>query len=273
MVFRWMTLAMAAFMCLHVCAEERDDPPIAEIDHDELRELSGMIPASQSGHYWGLNDSGNAPALFRFDLNGQVRKRVALGAPNIDWEAMTRDDDGLIYIGDFGDNDHVRNEYVIYRLREPGFFTSKINNPEAIRFRYPEAEARNCEAMFFLNDSLYLISKEDDGEIRPQLFRLDNLDPKSIGEAVWIGRMKLRGRITDAAYSKTLQLLAVLTKDELYLIRGSSESEFISGNVIDIKHAYKKTEGVCFDVDRLIVSNEDGELWLYDVNELIHQYE
>ena len=48
-------------------------------------------------------------------------------ALNIDWEDLTSDSIGNIYIGDFGDNKKERKTYVIYKVNKPNKKTHNIN--------------------------------------------------------------------------------------------------------------------------------------------------
>src|SRR5690606_33877479 len=79
--------------------------PLPEV----LTESSGL-ESNADYSFWSHNDSGNAPKLIRIDTLGQVLQQLEIDAINVDWEDMTKDVDGNLYIGDFGNNDNVRTD-------------------------------------------------------------------------------------------------------------------------------------------------------------------
>ena len=129
----------------------------------ELKEISG-IARLPNGDLWMLNDGGNAPQLFRFDLvKAAVLETRLLPVPNRDWEELTSDAAGNLYIGDFGNNQNYRRDLCIYRYQPDS------GAIDSILFVYPDQNAFppdiqetwnfDCEAMVFYGDSLHLFSK------------------------------------------------------------------------------------------------------------------
>lgn len=129
---------------------------------DELREVSGLYVAAPDSLWW-LNDSGDAARLILTDGRGQLRRIVAVpGAVNRDWEDLTADPQGRIYIGDFGNNLNRRQDLCIYRFdpREGALDSITFRYPDQERFPPPPAAANfDCEGFFFYADSLHLFSK------------------------------------------------------------------------------------------------------------------
>ncbi|MBL7807624.1 MAG: hypothetical protein JNN28_07420 [Saprospiraceae bacterium] len=129
----------------------------------ELKEVSGMTRLP-NGDLWLLNDSKNPADLFRFDPNQKKVVEVRhLNARNYDWEDLTHDPAGNLYIGDFGNNYNKRQNLRIFR------YNPNTGALESIPFRYPDQQAFppanpstwnfNCEAMVYFQDSLHLFSK------------------------------------------------------------------------------------------------------------------
>ena len=129
----------------------------------ELKEVSGMTQ-TPNGDLWLLNDSHNPADLFRFDpVEGKLLETRHLPVTNFDWEDLTHDAAGNLYIGDFGNNYNRRQNLRIFR------FNPATGQIDSIQFRYPDQTAFppaseknwnfNCEAMVFMNDSLHLFSK------------------------------------------------------------------------------------------------------------------
>lgn len=132
-------------------------------------ESSGLIRSHASGHWWTHNDSGGEAKLYRIDSTGTVVRTVRLlGVTNVDWEEVTADDAGHIYVGDFGNNANDRQDLVIYQLPHPDLLAVDSVAPTAIHFSYADQVAfppaasllhYDMEAMVAWGDSLYLFSK------------------------------------------------------------------------------------------------------------------
>jgi hypothetical protein len=126
-----------------------------------LREASGLYYAAPDSLWWH-NDSGDQPRLFLTDRKGNLKKEVVLKTRNRDWEDLTADKQGNIYIGDFGNNGNARKDLRIY------IFNPVTEELDSILFHYPDqqefppAPAQwnfNMEGFFWYNDTLHLFSK------------------------------------------------------------------------------------------------------------------
>ena len=65
---------------------------------NSLKEVSGNEIVSNSELIWMLNDSGNKPELFGVNFQGKIEKVVKVNAKNHDWEDLTSDERGNLYI-------------------------------------------------------------------------------------------------------------------------------------------------------------------------------
>jgi len=127
-----------------------------------LPEVSGLSYGGPDSLWWH-NDSGREPELLRTDLSGALLEtHPVAGARNIDWEDISVDPSGCLYLGDFGNNLNRRRELVIYR------YDLSSGRLDSIRFRYPDQGAFppppeqanfDMEAMVWYRDSLHLFSK------------------------------------------------------------------------------------------------------------------
>jgi len=125
-----------------------------------INENSGLTQAWQAEYYWTHNDSGGNTELYMIDKRGYIFDTLFVNdSKNIDWEELTKDDQGHIYIGDFGNNSQARKDLTIYKY--------KNNTTEKITFRYADqtdfpAKQRvfDCEAFFWFKGNLYLFSKD-----------------------------------------------------------------------------------------------------------------
>ncbi len=128
---------------------------------EELVEVSGMSIASPDSIWW-LNDGGSRPRLYCTDRKGRIVRRENLPIQNRDWEDLSADPSGNLYIGDFGNNLNRRTDLRIYRYHP----VSK--SLDSILFRYPDQMAFppalpswnfDAEAMIWHRDSLHIFSK------------------------------------------------------------------------------------------------------------------
>ena len=119
---------------------------------------------TQTGDIWLLNDSHNPADLFRYDaLHNKMLETRHLPIPNRDWEDLTADEKGNLYVGDVGNNYNRRKDLRIYR------YNPTTQALDSILLRYPDqkefapADKKdwnfNCEAIVFFHDSLHLFSK------------------------------------------------------------------------------------------------------------------
>lgn len=127
-----------------------------------LQEVSGLYYAGPDSLWW-LNDGGDVPRLFLTDGEGQIKKEVLLPVQNRDWEDLTADDQGTIYIGDFGNNQSLRNDLKIYT------YHVESEQIDSIEYHYPDQSrfdqvtsydySFNLEGFFWYQDSLHLFTK------------------------------------------------------------------------------------------------------------------
>jgi hypothetical protein len=119
----------------------------------ELKEVSGLWVQAPDSLWW-LNDGGNSPTLYRTNICGQLQAAIPLAnTQNRDWEDLTYDTTGAIYLGDFGDNLTLRNDLMVYRYQPA---TGLL---DSIRFHFPAGTHYNTEAFFWHQDSLHLFTK------------------------------------------------------------------------------------------------------------------
>ena len=123
--------------------------------------------------FWGLNDSGNKPELYRFDAKtGEIINTIFItNAPNIDWEEISTDDN-RIYFADFGNNMGNRKNLAIYFIdkKQVDFSNPKQElKAQKIEFYYPEQAIYrfknlttnwDAEAFFIYNDKIHIFTKE-----------------------------------------------------------------------------------------------------------------
>ena len=183
----YLFILMLFFMIFGGCSESTADEPLnsnstsglysGNYFFNKLRTLpsvldesSGLILYDSLG--WSFNDSGNDPVLYGFDLQtGNIVRQVNVEkAVNTDWEDITQDD-GYIYIGNFGNNDGDRRDLKIYIINKNELTDSAVSYVpcDSISFTYSDQvnfepanydNSYDCEAFVAYKDSLYLFSKD-----------------------------------------------------------------------------------------------------------------
>lgn len=128
----------------------------------ELREVSGLYIAD-SNDFWWHNDSGSEATLYRTDGKGCPKQKINLPKiKNTDWEEITHDNKGNLYICDFGNNRNNRQDLKIY------IYNISNSSIDSILFNYPDQQAFppsieqanfDMEGAFWHKDSLHLFSK------------------------------------------------------------------------------------------------------------------
>jgi len=225
--------------------------------------------------FLSFNDSGGEAALYEFGTNGVITRTIHLSnGQNIDWEDITQDAAGNIYVGDFGNNDNDRRDLVIYKIAAAGFKNATTSvEVEKINYSYPEQTAFpppsterlfDVESMFTKGDFLYLLTKDRTNPFMgiTNLYRL----PKTAGthEATLIEQFntdtdKGKGRITAADLSPDERTLAMISNEKIWLFQNIQGDDFFNGELLELNLPVQlNMEGVVFkDNCSLYMSNED----------------
>jgi hypothetical protein len=218
-----------------------------------VNESSGMVVVNEN-RLWTVNDSGGEVALYLCDTSGNLVRTVkVLGAWNRDWEELTQDDDGNLYIGNIGNNANDSKDLCIFKIANP--YTSAADSVQAqvIHFSYedqklfpPAESAKNfdCEAMLWWKGSLYLFSKNRtfpfDG--KTYLYQLPDTAgsyvAKKVGEFNTNGKSMFNNWITGAAMSPDKTKLALLSSNKMWLFSAFEGDHFFAGKSKRIKFRY-----------------------------------
>jgi hypothetical protein len=67
----------------------------------KLKEVSGITYIPESKLLWVIEDSGNANKIYGLNQRENSKSITIQNAENIDWEEITKDKEGNLYIGDF----------------------------------------------------------------------------------------------------------------------------------------------------------------------------
>jgi hypothetical protein len=146
------------------------------IENKKLNESSGFaVSHINSGGYWSLNDSGNAPRLYLLNAQGKDLGVFKIKAHNNDWEGVATgpcDQIGIsktekcVFIADIGDNFERRKMREIYVFPEPKIGPNKISKKVKpalkLKFEMPKPY-QDCESILVHQKTgeIFIISKND----------------------------------------------------------------------------------------------------------------
>jgi len=230
-----------------------------------INESSGLATDSLAQRLWTHNDGGAAPELFEINRQGKIIKTLKLKSiRNRDWEDLTHDRQGNIYIGDFGNNNNRRQDLIIFRINPEN--PDKI---DSIRFHYedqaafpPSPPERNfdCEAFFWHADSLYLFSKNRGS----RLVKMYTLPARPGQHTARVrGTVKLKSMVTAAAINPSGTQFALLSYGKVFVFQIKNPDRLLSQPYQCIKLARSQAEALTYinDTDFLI-TNEQGKIYL-----------
>lgn len=236
-----------------------------------LNEVSGTETIANSDLIWMINDSGNTPKLYGLDTKGNIIKAIKINAKNNDWEDLTTDSLGNIYIGDFGNNFNKRKNLAVLKVKNEDLIDSKNVEIQHISFYYPNQKKFppkkkkmhfDCEAFFHFNNSLYLFTKSREKQNfgKTNLYKI----PATQGnhEARFIASFKtcneLPCRITSVDISHNGKQVALLTLDAVWLFSNYTKDNFFNGKVTRFPFEYEsQKEGVCFKNDSTLYITDE----------------
>ena len=155
-----------------------------------LKEVSAAELDLQSDIIWVIEDAGNKPNLIGLNANGKPTKTIRINnAKNHDWEDLTSDKQGNIYIGDFGNNNEKRKKFKILKVKHADLSKDEAI-AEIVEFTLPKKQgSKDFEAFFIYNNTFYIISKETKTFF---VFKVPNAIGKH--EAVAVTEHKFKGK-------------------------------------------------------------------------------
>lgn len=240
-----------------------------QLKGEGLAECSGIVASRRhEGVFWALNDSGNAPVLYAITHDGKPIAEFPVQAKNEDWEDLSIDDEGRLYIGEIGNNTRKRESLAVYRVNEPDPHAAAGKAAKAPlrvnrvwRLKFP-GEPFDCESLFILGGKGYVIPKQ----LKAQEVTIYSFDLEQSGSVALepVTTLPVRSPVTAAAVSPDGKQLAVLTVSGpvLFQIDGdvAAAGSAKSSSVLFVN---TKMEAICFVPEGLLVTTESREMFLF----------
>jgi hypothetical protein len=275
MQMRFLLLFIGVFV---VCAQIWGQENFLALLPPELDESSGLVVVGD--RFISMNDSGAEPILIVFSKKGKLLHKVrVLNAKNVDWEALTLDNNGNLYIGDIGDNKNTRKSLQVYVVSVEKVLAGSDVTASKIEYTYPDKTNFppekdqlyfDAEGMVWRNDSLFVFTKNRtqpfDGLVKVYAFpvKTGTHQAAEIGQIQLPATSWLENSVTDAAVHKNT--LYLLTYRYIYIYKWKG-NDFTLKEVIEFNAATQK-EGLFYKNGKVYVTDEKsilGKQRLYEV--------
>jgi hypothetical protein len=240
----------------------------------KLKEVSGIVYAEKDDLFWTLEDKGNANKIYGLNAkNGAIEKTVTIeNAINTDWEDITKDAVGNLYIGDFGNNDNIRKDLCIYKIDKESLNQKNAIAAYRISFSYPEQKEFppkktklffDVEGFFEYKNYFYLFTKNRSKGFDGTAFVYKIPNKAGLHQAVLMGEFKTCDNynhcaITSATISPDASKVVLLTHDKIVLFEGFEGDDFLKGKQSQLKlNHFSQKEAICFkNNETLIIADE-----------------
>ena len=264
------------FLLVQGCAQK---PWYGDLEYlgtfpNSLSEVSGI--AKYENTVWVIEDNGNKDHIYQINNNAALVKDLKVkDAKNEDWEDLTMDAAGNLYVGDFGNNDNQRKDLVIYKLPNPEIEPGDKIKSKKIKFSYPEQKRfppkkknklYDAEAFFHWKNHLYIFTKDRSSPYQGKTLVYRVPDTEGTYEAERIGEINLCNdrnhcSITGADISHDGKSVVLIGYGYVYLLREADLNNFSNASFETI-HLKLETqiEAVCFlDENTLLIADEQSQ--------------
>ncbi len=284
-------IVLLSFSLLYACSSKSQETNFKEVFTLDKKhtEVSGMIFHAPTQKLWMLQDKGNPSELYVYSADGTFENTVTVNnQENTDWEDLSQDKNGNIYIGNFGNNDNKRKDLRILKVDAATIQFNSVNVSQETTFYYedqtefPPKKSNllyDCEAFVATNEAFYLFTKNRskgfDGTF--YVYKVPNKNGNFKAEK--IATLKTCDQykscaITGAALNKNGNEIALLTHDKELLIPFVNDDSFKQENITikELGHNSQK-EAITFKSDnQLFMADESekgkkgGTIFMLDLN-------
>ncbi len=265
--------ALWVLFALTSCTEKNETSALKQLANltKSLKEISGV--AYKDNFIYALEDSGNENEITVLDTLGNSTKTIVINnTENIDWEDLTFDPKGNLYIGDFGNNDNMRKDLAIYKINQSDLQNDKADVAYKVTFDYPEQTEFppkkkdllfDVEGFFEYENHFYLFTKNRskgfDGT--SYIYKI----PNQVGhhQAQLIKKITTCSdyhtcAITSAAISPDGLKFVLLSHSKVWLFENYSKDDITTGKMTELQlNQYSQKEAIGFKTnDILYIADE-----------------
>jgi len=241
----------------------------------KLKEASAIEVTKNSDLAWVIQDSGNKNVVYGLNSKGEIAHEILVeNAKNIDWEDLTSDDSGNLYIGDFGNNDNERRDLCIYKIDASSLQKNTANATSKISFYYPNQKEfppkkseliYDSESFFEYQGNFYIFSKNRskgfDGTVMVYKVpnKAGNHEAQFLGQFISCDSYQ-KCAITSADINPDGKKIVLLSSNKVWVLSDYQGDDFLKGKMemFELNDVTQK-EGICFKDDKtlLIVDEKD----------------
>ena len=273
---RNLLIAAIALFCTNCKQSAQQKIEVVTALPNEIKESSACEISNASDLVWTIEDQGNENLLFGFNKNGELIRKIRItNIENNDWEDLSSDDEGNLYIGDFGNNDNERQNLAIYKINAADLNKEEVEASEIVQFYYPEQKdfppkkkdkVFDVESFLVFKNQFYLFTKNrsSDFDGTTSIYRVENnsqtkLPAKKLSEFVTCDNFN-HCAVTSAAISPDKKKVALLSSDKVWIFTDFKEDDFFSGNAKTIElENFTQKEGLCFETNESVLITDEAE--------------
>ena len=241
-----------------------------------LEEVSGIQYDAKEDAFWMLNDSGNKPRLYLVTKKGKIKRTLKIDGHNTDWEDITQNKQGNLYIGDFGNNANKRKDLHILKVNAADLNSDKKIDVEKIEFSYPEQKKfppkkkkkyYDTEGFFEWEGFFYIFTKSRvEGDYgRTFLYQVPNKEGKH--KAKLLGQFSTGGgtwdsSITGADITKDGKKMVLITHKAAWVFTNFTTPNFFSGTAKEYPFGHKsQKESITFkNKNAIYIADEENKM-------------
>lgn len=259
---------LSLFAILLSCSSKSQDIPVSTTKI-KLKEASAIEVTSQSDLGWVIEDSGNKNVVYGLNAKGEIAQAILVeNAANVDWEDLASDENGNLYIGDFGNNDNKRKDLCIYKIDAASLKNSTAEASYKVSFYYPNQKEfppkkselfYDSESFFEYKGNFYIFSKNRskgfDGTVL--VYKVPNKPGNHAAE--FLGQFiscdsYQKCAITAADISPDGKKIALLSSNKVWILSNYKGDDFLKGKMemFELNDVTQK-EGICFKDDKTLL--------------------
>ncbi len=256
------TLLGITIVSMFSCENKNEKEALKQIGDlpKSLKEISGI--AYSNNLIYTIEDSGNKNEVTVIDTLGEITKTISVNnVENIDWEDLTFDKKGNLYIGDFGNNDNDRKDLAIYKINQSDLERNEVDVAYKITFDYPEQKdfppkkkdlLFDVEAFFEHNNHFYLFTKNRskgfDGT--SYVYKIPNKTGHhhaQLIKTITTCSDYHNCAITSASINPNGSKFVLLSHSKVWLFENYTQDNITNGKMTELQlNHYSQKEAVCF---------------------------
>ncbi|AZA86869.1 hypothetical protein EG349_08750 [Chryseobacterium shandongense] len=274
-------LVLSAFLVLSCNPKAQDSPKSDALSVEfalpkKLKEISGIALSKDKNTIWAIEDQGNKNVIYGLDRQGkQIADVLVENAENRDWEDITADAQGNMYIGDFGNNDNDRQDLSILKvdLKEASQKAAKVTQTTTFHYEgqteFPPKKSNwlyDCEAFVEKDGYFYLFTKNRSKGFDGTFLVFQVPNKAGDFEAKLVAKLKLQGGYSDAAITSAAinsrNQIILLTHKNIYMLSTFFDKNFETAVIqkTPLNHNSQKEAVVFLDDKTLLIADEkDGK--------------